>query len=129
MLCLRPTASIARNPAQNASAGEIRRTARSESQHAAITSGMPKSSPFAATGSISALDTRAAVATADPGGGPAYGRRVGDAGAAGELPGRGCGGEHEQGAAHRADEAVGVGAAEASVAWISQRIGGGRSTK
>ena len=64
MLCLRPTASIARNPAQNASPAEIRRTARSESQHDAITSGMPKSSPLAATGSIWALPTRAAVATA-----------------------------------------------------------------
>ena len=112
MLCLRPTASIARNPAQNASPAEIRRTARRESQH--DSHHQRDAEELALRGHR--VDLRVAHEGGGPGrdprGGPAYGSRVDDAGAASDLPGGGRGGEHEERAAHRADEAVRVGTAD-----------------
>ena len=129
MLCFIPTASIASRPARNASPADTRRTARSASQHEAITSGMPKSSPLAPTGSISALQTSAAVATATH---PARRRTA----AASSTPARTATSRAAAAAASTSNEQASApssrwayGPPIRSVACTSQMIGGGRSTQ
>ena len=114
MLCLKPTASIARNPAQNASRcrdpayGPQARASRTPSR-----AGCRTARPWRPPGRSAALPTRAAVATADPGGDPAHGgagrrRRRG-----GRPPGRRPRRRAPSSAQPTApDEAVGVGAAD-----------------
>ena len=129
MLCLRPTAVMASIPATNASVGETRRTARSASQHAAITSGMPKSSPLAATGSISALATRAAVATAVQA--AARAATLGSVTPARRASSRAAAAAASTSRAQPIAPTTrwAYGPTSASVARSSQRIGGGRSTQ